>query len=251
MKIIACREKNRKDPFILLTVLQTVGAAVIIAVVILAAKHSPDVFLSMREQFGVLTEDDYDIEGLVRKAADEVVAGIHNETTTEKTGGESVTEQTAAVMSGRTEKIIEKETTENTEEYEDVPAMPVNGIVSSEYGTRIHPIYNTESFHSGRDIAADEGTDIHAALDGDVIAVGVGQSSGNYIKLKHSGGYETLYCHCSEIYAREGDKISKGEVIAAVGHTGLATGPHLHFEVHKNGQLADPSVLLDKACDEY
>lgn len=245
MKIITCREKKKRDPFISFTLVQTVCAVLIIAAVILAAKYSPSIFLKMREQFGKLNTGDYDIIAAVSEKAVSVFADY------EETSTAAPPEVKAEVMSNTVtaEEITLPPTTED--EAEEIPVMPVNGVVTSPYGTRIHPFYNTESFHSGRDIAADEGTDIISALEGVVSVVGVGQNSGNYIKLKHENGYETLYCHCSAIYASEGQTVKKGEVIAAVGHTGLATGPHLHFEVHKNGQLIDPAELLDKTANEY
>ncbi|MBQ6119218.1 MAG: M23 family metallopeptidase, partial [Clostridia bacterium] len=132
---------------------------------------------------------------------------------------------------------------------DEEPLMPVNGSVTSDYGYRIHPINGGESFHSGRDIAADEGTDIRAVYDGTVVAVGVGELSGNYVKIDHGDELEALYCHCSAVYVNDGDLIRKGDIIAAVGQTGAATGPHLHFELHRNGEVTDPAELLDQAVN--
>ena len=127
--------------------------------------------------------------------------------------------------------------------------LPVSGPVTSGYGERIHPITGEESFHSGRDIAADEGDAISAVYDGEVIDVGVGELSGNYVKIDHGGGLVALYCYCSEVSAREGDAVRKGDIIAAVGQTGAATGPHLHFEIRVDGELKDPAEVLDIAAD--
>ena len=90
-------------------------------------------------------------------------------------------------------------------------------------------------FHYGVDLAADEGTDVVAFADGQVYASGESSTLGNYIMLSHAGGYVTLYAHCSRITAA-GGSVSMGEKIAEVGSTGLATGPHLHFELH-DGEL--------------
>ena len=130
---------------------------------------------------------------------------------------------------------------------DDAPVLPVNGPVTSDYGERIHPITGVESFHSGRDIAAAEGTGISAVYDGTVTDVGVGELSGNYVKIDHGDGLTALYCHCSEVYAEEGDAVRKGDIIAAVGQTGAATGPHLHFEIRIDGELRDPAAVLDAA----
>ncbi len=112
---------------------------------------------------------------------------------------------------------------------------PVPGRLSSTFGWREHPIVGGSRFHYGVDLAADEGTDVVAFADGQVYASGESSTLGNYIMLSHSGGYVTLYAHCSRITAA-GDSVSMGEKIAEVGSTGLATGPHLHFELH-DGEL--------------
>ena len=124
---------------------------------------------------------------------------------------------------------------------------PVNGVVTSEFGYRTHPIYGTQGLHSGKDIAADEGTSIYCVLDGTVLETGVGEKSGNYIKVEHEDGVITLYAHCKEILVSEGIKVRKGEKIALVGKTGLVTGPHLHFEVIINSEKCDPDFLLENA----
>ena len=129
----------------------------------------------------------------------------------------------------------------------DAPVLPVSGPVTSDYGERIHPITGEDSFHSGRDIGAEEGALISAVYDGEVIDTGVGELSGNYVKIDHGDGMVALYCHCSQVFVSVGDAVRKGDVIAAVGHTGAATGPHLHFEIRLNGELTDPAQVLDGA----
>ena len=84
-------------------------------------------------------------------------------------------------------------------------------------------------------------------LDGRVIETGVGEKSGNYIKVEHNDGVITLYAHCKEILVSEGIRVRKGEKIALVGQTGLVTGPHLHFEVIINSEKCDPDFLLENA----
>lgn len=112
---------------------------------------------------------------------------------------------------------------------------PVSGKLSSTFGWREHPVMGGSRFHYGVDLAADEGTDVVAFADGQVYASGESSTLGNYIMLSHAGGYVTLYAHCSRITAA-GGSVSMGEKIAEVGSTGLATGPHLHFELH-DGEL--------------
>lgn len=123
---------------------------------------------------------------------------------------------------------------------------PVSGTYTSYFGYRVSPITGNDSFHTGLDIAAAEGTKIKAAYPGKVRKVGEDSRSGKYLYLTHEDGFETLYCHCSEIIAEEGAVIRQGETVALVGSTGWSTGPHLHFEIHKNGTRLDPLTVLKK-----
>ena len=94
------------------------------------------------------------------------------------------------------------------------------------------------------DIAASTGTAIYAADGGTVVTVSYSSARGNYIVVSHGNGLTTLYQHCSAIYASVGDKVSQGDVIAAVGSTGISTGAHLHFEVWLNGVPVDPENYI-------
>ena len=113
--------------------------------------------------------------------------------------------------------------------------LPVAGTITSPQGYRTDPITGEVSYHSGTDIAVPEGTPILAAADGTVTISNAldswGGSYGYHVKLDHGGGLTTLYAHCSSICVTAGQQVKAGEVIAYVGHTGRATGPHLHFEV--------------------
>ena len=116
--------------------------------------------------------------------------------------------------------------------------LPVAGTITSPQGYRTDPITGETSYHSGTDIAVPEGTPILAAADGTVTVANAldswGGSYGYYVKLDHGGGLTTLYAHCSSICVTAGQQVKAGEVIAYVGQTGRATGPHLHFEVHSS-----------------
>ena len=121
--------------------------------------------------------------------------------------------------------------------------LPVAGTITSQFGHRVDPITGEISSHTGTDIACAEGTPILAAADGTVtVANGLdswGGSYGYYIQIDHGGGLETLYAHCSSICVTTGQQVQAGEVIGYVGHTGRATGSHLHLEVHVNGSRTD------------
>ena len=121
--------------------------------------------------------------------------------------------------------------------------LPVAGTITSQFGHRVDPITGEVSSHTGTDIACAEGTPILAAADGIVtVANGLdswGGSYGYYIQIDHGGGLETLYAHCSSICVTTGQQVQAGQVIGYVGHTGRATGSHLHLETRANGTRVD------------
>ncbi|MFB3882556.1 MAG: murein hydrolase activator EnvC [Armatimonadota bacterium] len=122
--------------------------------------------------------------------------------------------------------------------------MPIQGRLSSPYGYRVHPIYGVRKLHTGLDLAAGSGTPIHAAGDGTVVFSGRWGGYGNCVILDHGGGTATLYGHCSRLAVSEGQNVTQGQTIAYVGSTGLSTGPHLHFEVRRDGHPVDPMGYL-------
>ncbi len=124
--------------------------------------------------------------------------------------------------------------------------VPVNyKRVSSGYGSRLHPVKKVVTVHTGVDFAAARGTPIKAANSGVVTYAGVKGGYGNTVIIEHDNGIATLYGHIHEIKTRVGDRVNQGDLIATVGSTGLSTGPHLHFEVLKNGQKMNPNKLLN------
>jgi murein DD-endopeptidase MepM/ murein hydrolase activator NlpD len=113
--------------------------------------------------------------------------------------------------------------------------------IASGFGTRIDPVYKTVKFHAGLDFAAPQGTPIYATANGVVSFSGnAGNGYGNHVIIDHGFNYETLYGHMVRVKAQTGQRVVRGEVIGWVGSTGKSTGPHLHYEVHKNGQKLDP-----------
>lgn len=121
---------------------------------------------------------------------------------------------------------------------------PVRGTITSYFGNRIHPILGYARFHAGIDIAAGYGTDIRAAEDGRVLVARHDSGYGNYVVLDHGGGISTVYAHCQSLLVKVGQEVTRGQVIAKVGSTGLSTGPHLHFEVRVQGQPTNPLDYL-------
>lgn len=117
---------------------------------------------------------------------------------------------------------------------------PVAGTLSSGFGYREHPVEGEDRFHYGVDLAAEEGTDIVCFADGTVSAVGESSSYGKYCTVAHENGCSTLYAHCARITASSGASVRRGEKLAEVGSTGMATGAHLHFELQQNGTYLNP-----------
>ena len=122
--------------------------------------------------------------------------------------------------------------------------QPSNGPITSNFGWRIHPILGTGRFHAGTDFGAEHGSPILAADSGTVIFAGWYGGYGNAVIVDHGNGLTTLYGHASELYVVEGQAVRQGQMIATVGSTGLSTGPHLHFEVRRNGEPTDPIAFL-------
>lgn len=129
---------------------------------------------------------------------------------------------------------------------QSIPAIqPVSNAdlkrIASGFGFRVHPIYKIAKQHAGLDFSAEVGTEIYATGDGKISAVNSKLSGyGRHVIIDHGYGFETLYAHMSKVAVREGEKVKRGQVIGYVGNSGLSTGPHLHYEVIKNGEKVDP-----------
>lgn len=121
--------------------------------------------------------------------------------------------------------------------------MPVGGRITSGFGLRRHPLLGFTRFHKGLDIGAPYGAPIRAAIGGVVAFAGRNAGYGNFVKLAHPGGIGTGYGHMSRIAVRAGARVSAGQVIGYIGSTGLSTGPHLHWEVWKNGVAVNPRSM--------
>jgi murein DD-endopeptidase MepM/ murein hydrolase activator NlpD len=122
---------------------------------------------------------------------------------------------------------------------------PVKGIITSYYGSRKHP-WGYEDFHPGIDIAAERDTPIRATANGVVSYCGWEGGYGRLVVIEHGFGYVSLYAHCQKIYVKPGDKVTRGKVIATVGSSGRATGPHLHYEIRVKGVPVNPLQYLCK-----
>jgi len=121
---------------------------------------------------------------------------------------------------------------------------PAAGTLSSPYGYRNHPVHEEKKFHTGVDISVPSGSEVKATEDGIVSFSGWTVSSGIVVVAEHGYGFSTAYAHNRKALVRVGQRIARGEVIAMSGSTGVSTGPHVHYEIWRNGRPADPAGFL-------
>lgn len=166
---------------------------------------------------------------------------------------EKVLETSSDAIVEEKEETIEVDPTINmTQEEKDIYNIlkattilrPLNGEITSEFGDRVDPITNKYSLHTGTDFAAVVGTQIKSAISGTVVEVKESNVSfGNYVRVKNAD-IITTYAHCSTLKVKEGDKVKQGDIIALSGNTGKSSGPHLHFEITKEGRYVDPEKVI-------
>ncbi len=147
----------------------------------------------------------------------------------------------------------------NKEEmFKHIPAMqPISNKelkrLASGYGMRLHPILKIGRMHWGMDFSAPIGTPIYATGAGTITNASPMGGYGNVVVLNHGFGYESYYAHMSRIKVRSGQKVERGDIIGFVGNTGLSSGPHLHYEIHKNGEKVNPISFfnMDVSPDDF
>ncbi len=128
-----------------------------------------------------------------------------------------------------------------------VAGRPITkGWMSSRYGKRTDPFTGRLAWHGGVDFAGQMGADIVAVASGVVTWSGPRYGYGNLVEVNHGNGYKTRYAHCKELKVALGDIVRKGDVVALMGSTGRSTGPHVHFEVYKNGRTVDPAAYIHR-----
>ncbi len=123
--------------------------------------------------------------------------------------------------------------------------VPVAGTATSGFGYRDSPINGNNEFHLALDIAAEEGTEIGAFAAGTVEYIGESDEFGNYLKINHDNNVSSFYAHCSKLLVHKGDQVTCGQTVALVGHTGNATGSHLHLTIEKDNIRLDPAYYVD------
>lgn len=124
------------------------------------------------------------------------------------------------------------------------PLEDADAAVTDAYGWTVHPLTQKESFHSGVDLEAEAGQNVLAVAAGTVLDCSYSEAYGYHVTLEHENGVQTMYAHLRAFYVESGDTVAQGQVIAAVGATGWATGPHLHLSVFRDGEAVDPLDAL-------
>lgn len=228
---------------------QIIVFALLILIIVILSKTQSNFFSFIKEWYqGSVAQYDMTYEE-IGDGISEVIGFLTQPKTavtdeTAETASQTETELTGA---GGEDLLYPRENASFSPIYlSEPPVRPVKSEkYTSHFGYRINPVTNEYGFHSGLDIASPEGTPIRAAFDGTVEKAGYSAGRGNHVFLKSEGGIVTVYCHCSELLVNEGDSISAGQVLARVGSTGQATGPHLHFEIRINGVYYNPLWVLD------
>ena len=217
-------------------------------------KDKRDATIGIKKSIIDLREDQKEykskVEKLVAQAEEKAgeINGIYDEK--QKLLKNTTANKKALIQLEKQLEIKEAEVTRILESYKygSAPsgkfAWPVAGRLISSYGNRYHPILGYNRFHAGIDLAAGYGTLVKAADGGQVVQAGYFGGYGYSIMVYHGGGFATWYAHLSSINVAMGQMVQRGQVIGLVGSTGLATGPHLHFEVRINGAPQNPLAYL-------
>lgn len=181
---------------------------------------------------------------------------VDGKITSNKNSSESTSTEKSEEKNDKAETDQEKESTEiidnttNTERIEDLEHEPLkwptnpDAPITSYFGPRVAPTAGASSYHQGIDIGVGSGTEVYATESGTVVNSEYKEFNGNWIKIDHGNGFESLYLHNSQLLVSVGDVVAKGQVIALSGNTGVGTGPHLHFAIKLNGNYIDPLLYL-------
>lgn len=175
----------------------------------------------------------------------------NNINTIENTAKENLTQNNENI-GGAEENIVEENKESEVEIDEDIAYIknnisfinPISGRISSTFGWRTPTTASVPKYHTGLDIAAVTGTKIKSATDGTVVLASSEGDYGKHLEIE-IGELLIIYAHCNNIYLKNGDTVKQGQEIAEVGSTGNSTGPHLHFEIRRNGKHIDPQLIID------
>lgn len=228
------------------------GASVVVAMSLRAVEHQ-----RMKERLSYLSSQFHEMKGTMlslQKAERDfrTLFGVKSKTTVlesadpEDTGSldmEMLREQIEASMRSVTD--IRKYIAEQKDLYLSTPAgWPVSGPLSSRYGSRLHPVLDERRFHTGVDISVPTGNPVKTTANGIVSFAGWAENSGIVVVIEHGHGFSTAYAHNRKALVTVGQRVVRGDPVALSGSTGISTGPHVHYEIWKNGRHIDPAGFL-------
>jgi murein DD-endopeptidase MepM/ murein hydrolase activator NlpD len=193
---------------------------------------------------GKLSGNEFDFERLPGSGGDEEAGNVNkaelNDSLKQIQAEFEISSQQLSVLESM---LFERE----LEQKSQPTTRPTDGYVTSGFGYRMHPVLGGRAHHNGIDFEANIGDPVRSAGNGLVKFAGWQSGFGNVVEIDHQNGYVTVYGHNSAFTVKEGDIVRAGQVIAKAGSTGRSTGPHVHFEVHKNGRPVNPQTFLTQA----
>jgi murein DD-endopeptidase MepM/ murein hydrolase activator NlpD len=228
------------------------GASLVIAMSVRAVEHQrmkerlsylSSQFLEMKDTMLSLRQAERDFRKLFGVKSKTTVLEAADLADTGSLDMEMLREQIEASMRSVTD--IRAYIAEQKDLYLATPAgWPVSGPLSSPYGTRHHPVHEEPRFHTGVDISVPPDSEVKATADGIVSLAGWAKNSGIVVVIEHGRGFSTAYAHSRKALVRVGQRVVRGEPIALSGSTGISTGPHVHYEIWKNGRHTNPAAYL-------
>lgn len=244
------KKDNKKDFFTVVMIVQTLLGSILIVAMLVSFRGSGRFLSVMTEAYLEYMQTDFtadDISDVINKIRGVVKTVDNNDDA--QTVKESESEVPA--IGGKDLEFSSLEALEGIS-FEDIETdvdmtYPLRDYrITSEFGYRTGPITGEAGVHTGLDMAADYGTAIFAAADGEVLDADWDNSYGKYVKILHKNNTVSIYAHCSRLCVDEGENVKQGEKIAEVGSTGASTGNHLHFEVRKDNIRINPYFLLNE-----
>ena len=228
------------------------GASVVVAMSVRAVEHQrmkerlsyiSSQFLEMKDTMVSLRKSERDFRKLFGVKSKTAVLESADPADTGSLDMETLREQIEASM--RSVTAIRTYIAEQKDLYQSTPAgWPVSGNLTSLYGNRLHPVHEEPRFHTGVDISVPPGTKVGATANGIVSFSGWTENSGIVVVVEHGRGFSTAYAHNQKSLVAVGQRVLRGDPVALSGSTGISTGPHVHYEVWKNGRHTDPAGYL-------
>ena len=200
-----------------------------------------------QKENGIITNNDNEINSEYMQNTQESEESQNETTNNQETngiGGAEEEQQTSTQNTNETQELSQEEKDIANIKATTTFIKPIEGTISSKYGQREPTTATVPKNHTGIDIAANLGTKIKSATEGEVVIASEEGDYGKHLKIQ-IGEVSIIYAHCNNLYVKQGDKVSQGQEIAEVGSTGNSTGPHLHFEIRNSERTIDPQKILE------